>query len=300
MKTKASRKDGSAQAAPKLYRTESLISKDGTTISYRQIGHGPGLVLLHGGMSSAHNHMEMAEALSDAYTIYVPDRRGRCDSGPTGVEYCMQKEVEDLEALLTRTGAHYTFGVSSGALILLQALLSHSCIQKAAIFEPPIFSDASVPATVLARLDDEMEQGNIAAALITAMKGAKMGPAALRLLPRTLLEILVKLVMKGEDKRTQSDYVPVSSLAATLHYDSQLAVEMSGDVERFRAVQAEVLLLGGSKSPAFLKAALDALERVIPQVRRIEFRGLDHAASWNSDRGGKPEPVVGALRQFFL
>ena len=300
MKTKASREDGSAQAAPKRYRTESLISRDGTTISYRQIGHGPGLLLLHGGMSSAHNHMEMAEALSDAFTIYVPDRRGRCDSGPFGVDYCMRKEVEDVEALLTRTGAHYTFGVSSGALILLEALLSHSCIRKAAVFEPPIFSDASVPAAVLARLDNEMEQGNIAAALITAMKGARMGPAALRMVPRGLLKILVKLAMKIEDRQTQGAYVPMRSLAATLHYDSQLVVEMSGDVERFRAIQAEVLLLGGSKSPAYLKAALDGLERVISPFKRIEFRGLDHAASWNSDRGGKPEPVVGALRQFFM
>lgn len=299
MKPKALLGEGSAQATPKRYRAESVISRDGTPISYRQLGHGPGLVLIHGGMSSAHNHMEMAEALSDMYTIYVPDRRGRCDSGPFGTDYCMRKEVEDVEALLTRIGADYLFGVSSGALIVLEALLSHSWIRKAAIFEPPIFSDVSVPAAVLARLDREMDRENLDAALITAMKGAKMGPVALRLVPRVLLEILVKLVMKGEDKQTQGAYVPIRSLAATLHYDSQLAVEMSGAVERFRAIQAEVLLLGGSKSPAYLKAALDRLETVIPRVKRIEFRGLDHAASWNSDRGGRPEPVAGAMRQFF-
>jgi len=74
---------------------------------------------------------------------------------------------------------------------------------------------------------------------------------------------------------------------------------MSNKLENFRAVHTEVLLLGGSKSPAYLKAALDALEKVLPQVTRIEFPGLGHAASWNTDRGGQPEPVAQALRRFF-
>jgi hypothetical protein len=63
-----------------------------------------------------------------------------------------------------------------------------------------------------------------------------------------------------------------------------------------------VLLLGGSKSPAYLKTALDALENVLPHVQRIEFPGLDHGGSSdasNTNRGGKPELVAQALRQFF-
>ena len=60
-----------------------------------------------------------------------------------------------------------------------------------------------------------------------------------------------------------------------------------------------LLLLGGSKSPAFLKVALDALEKVLPHVTRVEFPGLGHAASWNTDRGGQPEPVAQELRRFF-
>ena len=74
---------------------------------------------------------------------------------------------------------------------------------------------------------------------------------------------------------------------------------MSGKVEPFRSIRAEVLLMGGSKSPAYLKAALDALEQVLPKVSRVELRGLNHAASWNTDRGGRPTPVAHALREFF-
>jgi len=73
----------------------------------------------------------------------------------------------------------------------------------------------------------------------------------------------------------------------------------SGKLESLRAIPAEVLLLGGSKSPAFLKLALDALEKVLPHVKRVELPGLGHAASWNADRGGQPEPLAQELRRFF-
>src|SRR5260370_21923449 len=58
------------------YTTGSVTSHDGTTISYRQLGHGPGVVMLHGSMESAQSHMQLATALADAFTVYLPDRRG--------------------------------------------------------------------------------------------------------------------------------------------------------------------------------------------------------------------------------
>ena len=279
--------------------TASVTSKDGTTIGYRQLGHGPGVVLLHGTMSSAHNHVQLAEALADTFTVFMPDRRGRGLSGPYSKDYSVQRDVEDLDALLTETGAHNVFGVSAGGIICLQAARTLPAIHRAAIYEPPLFIDSSAPAAVLTRFDKEMAQGRVAAALITAMKGAQMGPPVFNVMPRWLLERLTKMAMAGEDKKANGDYVPMRMLAPTLHYDFQLVVETSGTLEGFRAVRAEVLLLGGSKSPAYLKVALDALQKVLPQASRIEFPGLDHAASWNTDRGGQPEPVAQELRRFF-
>jgi hypothetical protein len=58
-------------------------------------------------------------------------------------------------------------------------------------------------------------------------------------------------------------------------------------------------LLGASRSPAYLQRSLDSLERVLPRVERVVLDGLDHAASWNSDRGGDPEAVARVLRAFF-
>src|SRR5215218_9166043 len=118
-----------ATGARGKFLTASVTSKDGTTIGYYRIGTGPGLVILHGSMQSALSHKLLAEALADYYTVYLVDRRGRPLSGTFGPDYSSRKEVEDLDAVLAATGAHYVFGVSSGALITLQAALSLPAIQ---------------------------------------------------------------------------------------------------------------------------------------------------------------------------
>ena len=100
MNTNTSVNNQSTATAREHYTTGSVTSQDGTTIGYRQFGHGPGVVLLHGAASSAHNHMQLAEALYRAFTVYAPDRRGRGLSGPYSEDYSIQKDVEDLDALL--------------------------------------------------------------------------------------------------------------------------------------------------------------------------------------------------------
>ncbi len=289
-----------APASAVRYTCDSAISKDGTTIGYRQLGSGPGIVIVHGAMESSQNHMQLAEALADAFTIYALDRRGRGLSGPYGTQYSFQEDVDDLDAVLTKTGARYVFGVSSGAIMSLQAALSLPSISKLALYEPAFFvDDNATPTALVRRFDREMAEGRVAAAMITGMKGAQMGPPLLNAAPYWLLEPLTQMMMNSEEKRP-SEYLSMKALAPTLHYDFQLVAEMSGPVERFRALQTETLLLGGSKSPAYLKAALDALERTLPHAQRIEFPGLNHAASGNTDRGGQPEVVAQALRGFFV
>lgn len=282
------------------YTTGSVTSQDGTTIGYRKVGHGPGVVLLHGAASSGYNHLQLAEALATEFTVYLPDRRGRGLSSMCGPDYSLQKEVEDVDALLTTTDTHQVFGVSSGALITLQVALTCPTLYKAALYEPPFFlTDPSTPPAVLARYEQEMAQGKLAAAMITGMKGAQMGPGILQVMPRWLLVSLTNLLMRSEAKNGAGGYLSMRDLAVSMHHDFQLVVTLNDQVERFRNVQTDVLLMGGSKSPAYLKAALDALEQVLPQAKRVEFPGLNHAASWNTERGGHPQPVAQALRRYF-
>lgn len=281
------------------YTTESVTSKDGTTISYRQLGQGPGIVFIQGAMGSAQTYMQLAESLSNTFTVYLPERRGRGKSGPFGKDYTIQKDVEDLDTLLMKTGAHNVFGLSSGALILLQALRTLSSIHKAVIFEPPLSVNGSVSMTFLKKFDQQIAEGKIAAALITGMKAGQLGPAFMNVMPNWLLEPFTNLAIKNEDKKGSGNYLPMRELAAALHYDFQLVAEMAEKVDSFKDISANVLLLGGSESPAHLKISLDALEKVIPKVKRIEINRIGHAGPWNADRGGKPMLVAIELRNFF-
>jgi pimeloyl-ACP methyl ester carboxylesterase len=132
--------------------TDYITSRDGTTIGYRKLGQGPGLMVLHGSISTDYNHIQLAEALADAFTVYLPDRRGRGLSRPYRHDYTAGEDVDDLDALLTRTGAHNVFGVSVGGIVVLEAALTLPAIHKAAVYEPSFFSDSSVPTTFMAAL----------------------------------------------------------------------------------------------------------------------------------------------------
>ena len=293
----------SADAADAIDAAEPVLgtvnSLDGTPIGYSRFGRGPGLVLLHGSMSSGAHHVELARLLSDTFTVFVPDRRGRGLSGPYREGGELQQELEDIAALLDATGATNLWGLSSGACIALHAARTMPAIVKVGIFEPPLFPDRAGPSALLRQFDGEMARGKIEAAMVTAMRGAEMGPAFFRALPKALIARLVGMGMAWEAKQPAGPYPTMGELAPTLHADFAIVAESSGHLDDYRSIQAEVLLMGGSKSPAYLKRALADLARVLPSVQRIELDGLDHAASWNSDVRGHPEPVARELRRFF-
>ncbi len=288
-----------AVAASERFKIDFLASKDGTSIGYRQLGHGPDVVILHGSMSTGYYHLQLAESLADVFTVYLPDRRGFGLSGPFSKDDGIQKDVEDLDALLTKTGAHNVFGVSAGAIICLKAALTLPTIHKLAIYEPPLFTNSAAPTAMMLRFDEEMAQGKVAAALTTAMKGAPLMSDMFSAMPRWLLEFMTNKMMSSGAKKGTGEYASFSELAPTLHHDGQVIIEMSGQQESLRAIRAEVLLLGGSKSTTFLKAGLDSVAKVLPQARRVVFPGLNHSSVWNTDVRGKPELIAQELRRFF-
>jgi hypothetical protein len=106
-------------------------------------------------------------------------------------------------------------------------------------------------------------------------------------------------MLSSESKRSLGDYASFTELAPTLHHDGRVIREMSGQQETLRAIQTDVLLLGGGKSTAFLKAGLESVAKVLPQAKRIVLPGLDHSSPWNTDLRGKPEPLAQELCRFF-
>ena len=184
----------------------SVTSADGTTIGYRQAGNGPGVVLVHGGGQSSQNLMSLAAALSDWFTVYVPDRRGRGMSGPYREVHGARKEIEDLAALLDRTRAHNVFGLSVGALIAIEAARTLPAITRLALYEPPLEFDGITQTAWLPRYERELAAGHPGAALVTIMKGTA-DRTAFRLVPRFLLASAFGHVMRATEGRPVQDWV---------------------------------------------------------------------------------------------
>ncbi|HEX8981894.1 MAG TPA: alpha/beta hydrolase [Ktedonobacterales bacterium] len=303
MTTEMNVNDHSMVNATAAYTTGFVTSKDGTTIGYRKVGHGPAIVVLHGSNVSGQDYTQLAAQLSDAFTVYLPDRRGRGLSGPFGSDYSMRKEVEDLSALLTESGAHNVFGISAGGLICLEAARTLPDITKVAVYEPGLLLDGSKHTAWLARYDQEMAQGKVAAALVTCMKGLELGGPVMNAMPRWLLETFTIKAMESQEKAAKDGEITMRQLAPTLHYDGLLLAEMQGQLQRYSAVQAQVLLLEGSNGLPFLKASERALAKVLPYVvKLVEFPKLDHGGANNPSqtaRASNPALVAQELRSFF-
>jgi pimeloyl-ACP methyl ester carboxylesterase len=283
--------------------TGSVTSRDGTTIGYRRLGSGPGVVILHGAMEHGGSHAQLAAALADTFTVYLPDRRGRGLSGPYQPDHRIQTDVDDMDAVLTQTGAHNVFGVSSGALIWLHAARTLAAIHRAVIFEPPLLVDARSVA-LMKRFDDEIARGRLSAALVSGMQAGRFAPPLLDLIPRFLLERMTQAMLAAEDRKASPGDVTVRTLAPALHYDFQLVADSQGMFERFGETRADVLLMRGSKSPAYLRSSVEALRPIFPRAELVELTGLGHSASGNSDdpmtgKGADPERVARELRRFF-
>jgi pimeloyl-ACP methyl ester carboxylesterase len=282
----------------------SATSADGTEIGYLRVGAGPAVVLLHGGNESARSHTRLALALADAFTVYLPDRRGRGRSGPHRPGHALRTEVEDLSAVVARAGAELVFGVSTGALIALSAARAGSGIRRVAAYEPALLLGDAVRYTGwIDRFDRELAAGKVAAGLITSLHGLDLAPPAFKLMPRPLAEALTSAAMKAEDGKAGPDAVTMRQLAPTVRYEGRLLAETAGTLAAFADVSAEVLLLGGEmKRPGFIRPAFEALGRTLPRSRKAVFAGLDHGGSSDpgpSNRAGKPAFVAPEIRAFF-
>ena len=274
----------------------SVTSADGTTIGYRQSGTGPGIVLVHGGGQSSQNLMTLAGTLSDRFTVYVPDRRGRGMSGPYREDHRVREEVEDLGALLDRTEAHNVFGLSVGALIAIEAARVLPAIARLALYEPPLEFDGITQTAWLPRYERELAAGQSAAAMATALKGTA-DRTVFRLVPRFLLtSALGHVIRHTGDRPATAGVAALRDLIPTMHYDARIVLDAAGQLDRFASLSCDTLLLGGSRSARNLTAALDGLTAVLPCARRVTLPGTGHTAA---DNTGKPGLVAAQLQAFF-
>jgi pimeloyl-ACP methyl ester carboxylesterase len=237
--------------------TETVMSADGTEIAYERTGTGPTVILVGGALSSRQSGAGLAEEMSDHFTVYAYDRRGRGASGDTK-PYDVSREVDDIAALAALSDEPpYLYGHSSGGALVLEAANRGLAAAGLAVYEPP-YMVAGEPDDGYAELVSKaVEEGRPEEALALFIGNAM--PDAL-------------------DGMRQSPYwASLVGLAPTLPYDIAIVGDGAIPNERFDAITVPTLLLDGSVSPAWAARAVDAIAASVPSSVRRTVEGYDHS-----------------------
>ena len=90
-----------------------------------------------GGLDDGSENAPLASKLAQHFTVYNYQRRGRGGSGDTP-PYAVEREVEDIAALIARAGGTADlYGVSSGGALVLEAAHAGVAASKLAVYEVP-------------------------------------------------------------------------------------------------------------------------------------------------------------------
>ncbi|MFD7097529.1 alpha/beta fold hydrolase [Streptomyces xanthophaeus] len=222
-----------------------VVSSDGTAIACEQHGDaGPAVILVGGTLMTRFRHTPLASLLAGDFSVVNYDRRGRGESGD-GPVYDVQREVDDLDALIERVGGGgpvLLFGMSSGAVLALEAVARGSAVSALALYEPPFIVDDArppLPADYVDRMKAIVARGDAAEALTYFLTtGLAMPDEAIAQMRRTPV------------------WAAWEAAAPTLPYDGQLMADfMSGlplPTDRWRSVKVPVLVGYGSASETYL------------------------------------------------
>lgn len=258
-----------AEGAEKRKTTHVVTSRDGTRITFDKWGKGPALVVIGGALSDRSGAAELAQLLAARFTVYAYDRRGRGDSGNT-LPYSVQREVEDIEALIDSAGGSaLVYGKSSGAALALQAAAAlGGKVSKLALYEAP-YNEAvgagSEWKVFRAKLDGLLASGrrDEAVALFMRFVGAPD-------------EVVAKM-------KASPAWPGMMAMAPTLAYDNAvLGDERAVPVGVAAHVKATTLVMDGGASLGpmpFMRPAADKIAASIPGAKRQVVEGQAHDVS---------------------
>jgi pimeloyl-ACP methyl ester carboxylesterase len=259
----------------------TVVSKDGTRIAFTRVGDGSPVILVDGALCYRQMGQsgELAALLAKNFTVYTYDRRGRGESGDTD-PYAVAREVEDLESLLIDAGGSAAlWGMSSGAVLALEAAMRLDGVTKVAVYEAPFIVDDSRPTTQddWTRINESIRNGNRSAAMKRFLKSVGV-PLLLRWLLR-LMPAWQKLI----------------AIAHTLAYDGAIVgANQRGEplrAESWTSIRIPVLVTDGGKSPLWMRRANEALAQALPNATHRTLDGQTHML--------KPAAHVSTLKNFF-
>jgi pimeloyl-ACP methyl ester carboxylesterase len=256
-------------------------SSDGTVISYTRKGSGPPLIVVDGAFCYRENGpaAALASLLSQHFTVFTYDRRGRGESGDTA-PYAVEREIDDLRALAREGGdTPFILGISSGAALTLQAVAGGVGAKKIALYEPPYLTDGDRPRSfehARSRMQTFVSAGDRAGAVRFFLSGVYGAPRA--------FVFAMPFLMPNAWKRNKL-------VVHTTPYDLKILDDRSVLNGRRSSISVPVLVIGGEKSPRELRDAVTAVANGLPNAHSRFLPGQDHNVS--------APAVVPVLLEFF-
>lgn len=240
----------------------TTLSADGTRIAFDQTGDGPPIILVVGAFNDRSTGAPLAKAMESRFTVLNYDRRGRGASGDTQ-PYAVEREVEDLDALIREAGgAAQVFGYSSGGSLALQGAASGLNITKLALYEAPFMVGDGVP----------RPPKDLAGQLARLVASGRRGDAV------ELFQL--RLVGIPEQVVVQMRHAPfrpaLDATAHTLVYDASIVGDLELPTARLPSVHPPTLVVYGGESPAFMADGAKALAGALPDGRVRVLDGQTH------------------------
>jgi pimeloyl-ACP methyl ester carboxylesterase len=245
---------------------KTVISKDGTIIAFEPIGHGASVILVDAAL--CHRRLgqsgQLAKLLAAHFTVITYDRRGRGESGDTA-PYAVEREVEDIAALLREAGGSaYLWGMSSGAVLALEAARRLNGIKKLALYEAPLIVDDS-------RSTTEAQWAHIRAAAAAGRRSAAVtGFLQMVGVPRVFIALM----------RLSPIWSKLKAIAHTLPYDVAIVQDYQRGKplppQRWGLVTVPTLVTDGGKSPQWMRRGNHALSRALPNAQYRTLGGQTH------------------------
>jgi pimeloyl-ACP methyl ester carboxylesterase len=241
---------------------ETVTSKDGTTIAFDRLGSGPPVVLVCGGSVDRTADAAIAQELASDFTVFNYDRRGRGDSGDT-LPYAIEREVEDIEAVIGAAGGSaFLWGSSSGAVLALIAAESGVLVTKIALWEPPF-----IPEGVPRPPEDQVSQYE------TMIAEGRRGDAVEYFMTKVIG--MPPEVVAGA--RTQPWWAATEAVAHTLAYDARIMGDYSIPKDLAASVKVPTMVIAGGADMPWMRQTAETLADALPdgEVRILEGQGHD-------------------------
>ena len=245
---------------------KKVISKDGTTIAFDQVGKGPAIILVGGALEQRAMDSETAQLaplLAQHFTVLHYDRRGRGES--TDMQpYAVEREIEDIEALINEAGGSaFVFGISSSAALAMEAAIKlGDKIKKLAMYEAPYNSDEA------ARQAWKEYRKQLAEVLAQGRRGDALA----------LFMMLTGMPADHLDRVRQHPMWPMwEAVAPTLAYDAAaMGEDAAVPIEKAASVAVPALVMDGSASYPFMHITALALANAIPNAQHRTLEGQTH------------------------